>query len=699
MKSEPAVPHPFAARPPLALTWRSWVLALALWTAVAAAVGVALWQLRRDAVHAQVRELNLLALALGDDMERGLRGAEEGLAAVREELREGMLSVHGASAAQALRTRATLMPLVSRLWLVDREGRLLAASHADPPPKLASFGPALDAAAAGHLAFGRQQPPSPAAALALAFPFEGPAPDAGGWALAGVPPHALLGNIGLVGAAADATSMAVFGPEGSRLEAVGSAPPAGPTAGERSEDLGDGTSLRRGDNGQALLATVRPIPRYGLQVVVARDLDVALHSWRQTAEAAAAGLLLLLAILCAAVHFALLAEHRHTEAQRLAEAQSARASRLEALGTLAGGVAHDFNNVLAAVVGYGEMARDEAAPGSDQARYIDHVLQAASRGTAMVDRILGVSHVGTRPAIVFDLEPVLEEVLTMLSATLRPGVVLERMFDAPAARLRGDPTRLFEAVLNLCNNAMQAMPQGGLLTLQVRRLSRDAPGPLSHGALAPGKYVAVTVADQGVGFTADVADHLFEPFFTTRSHEAGTGLGLAVVHGVVTEFHGAIDVESTQGAGSAFTLYLPETAEPALRATVVEAPAASPAGTGGCVMVVDDDAGLVAMVQQMLGVLGYASRGETDPRAALEVLRAQPQGFAALVTDETMPAMSGTQLVRAVREFHPQLPVLLVSGYGGASLADRAHASGVRRVLSKPLDRAELGRALAEALH
>lgn len=699
MKTEPAVQHSFAARPSLALTWRTWVLTLALWMAVAAAAGAALWQLRREAVGSQVRELNLLALALGDDMERGLRGAEEGLQAVRDELREGRLPLHGAAAAQALRTRVALMPLVSRLWLVDREGRLLAASHAEPAPKLASFGTALDAAADGRLAFGLQQPPSRDAALTLAFPFETPASGVGGWALAGVPPRALLGNVGLVGAAADDTSMAVFGPDRSRLEAVGTMPALGPVADRHEADLGAGTSVRRGDNGQALLATVRAIPRYGLQVVVARDLDVALRSWRQTAKAAAAGLLLLLAILCAAVHFALLADHRHTQAQRLAEAQSARASRLEALGTLAGGVAHDFNNVLAAVVGYGEMARDEAAPRSDQARYIDHVLQAASRGKAMVDRILGVRHVGTRPAIVFELEPVVEEVLTMLSATLLPGVVVESRPEAPGARVRGDPTRLFEAVLNLCNNAMQAMPQGGVLTVQTRRVRGEAPGPLSHGSLAAGQYVAVTVADEGVGFTADVADHLFEPFFTTRSHEAGTGLGLAVVHGVVAEFHGAIDVDSTPGAGSAFTLYLPETTEPALPAVAEEAPAASHGGTGEPVMVVDDDAGLVAMIQQMLRALGYTSRGETDPRAALAVLRARPHDFAALITDETMPAMSGTQLAQAVRAFHPQLPVLLVSGYGGPSLANRAQDSGIRFVLSKPLQRQELGRALAEALH
>lgn len=634
----------------------------------------------------QVRELNLLSLALSDDMERGLRGAEEGLQAVSEELRSGILPTQGAAAEQALRTRAALIPLVSRLWLVDRQGHVLAASHPDPAPPLSSFGARLEAVPAGRMALGSPQPQSPDMELALAVPFPATGSGPGGWVLAGVPPHALLGGFGLIGAAADTTSMAVYGPDDARLDGEDRPPAAAPET-ARATGRGDGK-----------LTAMHVGPRYGLKMRADRELNVALRSWRETAEAAAAVLLLLLGILAAAVHFALLAAHRRHEAQRLAEAQFTRASRLEALGTLAGGVAHDFNNVLAAVVGYGEMARDEASDGSDQARYIDHVLQAATRGKAMVERILGVNRIGSRPSVVFEVEPVVEEVLTLLSASLRPGVVLERALEAPGARLRGDPTRMFEAVMNLCNNAMQSMPGGGMLTIRTRRVHAEAPKILSHSTLAPGQYIALAVRDQGTGITPEVVEHLFEPFFTTRLEQSGTGLGLAVVHGVMSEFRGAIDVSTTPGEGSRFTLYFPETQEAPTALDGARDPRTSEFGSGQRLLVVDDDAELVALAQEMLKSLGYEPRGETDPRRALELLRSQPHAYAALITDEKMQGLRGTQLIRAVRQFAPNLPILLVSGYGGASLLDLAARAGVSRVLSKPLQRASLGRALAEEL-
>jgi CheY-like chemotaxis protein len=360
-------------------------------------------------------------------------------------------------------------------------------------------------------------------------------------------------------------------------------------------------------------------------------------------------------------------------------------------------VAHDFNNVLAAIVGYGEMARDAAAEGSAQARHLDRVLQAALRGKGLVERITGISRGGARASSVFALEPVVEEVLALLSASLRPGVVLERVLQAPGARLRGDPTRAFEAVMNLCTNAMQAMPQGGMLTVALRRAQVAEPRVLSHSSLPAGRYLALTVADQGTGITPEVAEHLFEPFFTTRAAQLGTGLGLAVVHGVVGEFGGGIDVQSRPGQGARFTLYLPECEDDAALPAQARPPAA--AGTGQRILVVDDQPELVALAEELLQGLGYLATGHTDPATALDSLRAAPQGFAALVTDEVMPGLSGTQLARAARALAPGLPVLLVSGYGGASLAQRAADAGVSRVLPKPLQRAELARALAEMLH
>jgi CheY-like chemotaxis protein len=383
-------------------------------------------------------------------------------------------------------------------------------------------------------------------------------------------------------------------------------------------------------------------------------------------------------------------------AEQVLQARLARASKLESLGTLAGGVAHDFNNVLAGIVGYGEMAQDGAEPGSDQARHLDKVLQAALRGKALVDRILAFSRGGARALAVFELAPVVEEVLTLLAGSLQPGIVLERSLAVPGGRVRGDPTQAFEAVMNLCTNALQAMPGGGKLSVELRRDHAAEARVLSHSALAPGDYLALSVTDQGSGITEAVMERLFEPFFTTRAAQSGTGLGLALVHGVVAEIQGAIDVQSSPGAGARFTLYVPECTD--------DLDAASPAlpasrrGQGQRLLVVDDEPGLVGLAVEMLQGMGYAPQGCTDAAAALQALREQPQHYAGVITDEVMPGLTGTQLAEALRAFAPQLPVLLVSGYGGALLARRAAEVGVSRVLAKPLRRADLAQALAETL-
>jgi CheY-like chemotaxis protein/two-component sensor histidine kinase len=363
---------------------------------------------------------------------------------------------------------------------------------------------------------------------------------------------------------------------------------------------------------------------------------------------------------------------------------------------LAGGVAHDFNNVLAGVVGYGEMAQDAAPPGSDQARHLEKAMQAALRGKALVERILAFSRGGARSSTIFELEPVVEEVHSLLATSLRPGIVLERILEAPGALLRGDPTQAFEAIMNLCTNAIQAMPAGGMASVRLERMHVNAPRVLSHSELAAGDYLVLTVADEGNGITPQVMEHLFEPFFTTRSAQSGTGLGLAVVHGVVAEFGGSIDVQSTPGHGARFTLYLPECKDaPGSPAPMTQA---TRRGAGQALVVVDDDPALVALAGEMLKGLGYAPVGYTDPVAALAAIREAPHRFAAVITDEAMPGMSGTELTMALRQQAPRLPVLLISGYGGALLASRADAAGVTRVLTKPLRRDELAQALADLL-
>ncbi|MFT3848968.1 MAG: response regulator [Propionivibrio sp.] len=220
---------------------------------------------------------------------------------------------------------------------------------------------------------------------------------------------------------------------------------------------------------------------------------------------------------------------------------------------------------------------------------------------------------------------------------------------------------------------------------------------MSHSQLTAGRYLQLSVSDQGTGITPDVMEHLFEPFFSTRGAQSGTGLGLAIVHGVVVEFGGAIDVQSTPAHGARFSLYFPECALPLSRLDA--STHTPPSGTGQRLMIVDDDPTLVALAEEMLRGLGYETEGFGDPIAALAALRDDPTRFQALIVNEAMPSLCGTRLTQELRSFDADLPVLLLTGFGGASLTARATASGVTRVLSKPLRRAELARALNELLH
>ncbi|HEV7574852.1 MAG TPA: ATP-binding protein [Caldimonas sp.] len=679
-----------------------WWIALGLWLALALLASLALWHLRRNAIEAEKRDLNLLSLALTDEIDRGLRGIEVGLQALRTELRDGRLPVAVPASRQALQTRADLMPLVRNLWLVGLDGRTISASDAAPAPLPGTFAPALgdlgDSAMAVSRPFtdGGATPPL----VAFAIRFSDVPGTSGGWIVASIPAAELLGAFSVAVPATDAR-MRVFRGDGVLISGAhasgrGVAPAFNEAAVARRLATQPAVELRRLRDGSNNLVATHGVPRYGIKVVVARNQNAVLAEWRGAAELTVCAFALLLALTAFALRRVQRADRRRAEAQEALQAQRSRASKLESLGTLAGGVAHDFNNVLAGILGYAEMAHDAARAGSDQARHLDRVVEAALRGRALVGRILSFSRGAARTSTVFALQPVVEEALTLLSASLRPGVVLARALDAPGACLRGDSTQAFEAVMNLCTNAMQAMPDGGTLSVWLQRRRVVDSRILSHSALAAGRYLALSVADEGTGIAAEVMEHLFEPFYTTRGDRSGTGLGLAVVHGVVAELGGAIDVESRPGQGARFTLYLPESADkpaPAPRPSDV-----APAGRGQKLLVVDDEPQLVGLALELLEGLGYAAEGHVDASAALAAALSPMSTFAAVITDEVMPGLTGTQLTQALRARSLALPVLLVSAYGGALLADRAAQAGVTRTLAKPLRRADLARALADVL-
>jgi PAS domain S-box-containing protein len=384
-------------------------------------------------------------------------------------------------------------------------------------------------------------------------------------------------------------------------------------------------------------------------------------------------------------------ERKRAEEELKAMERKLRLSqRLEAMGTLAGGIAHDFNNILGAVLGYGEMAMRDAQKGSRLARDLDNIMIAGERGRALVDRVLAFSRSAVGERVPVHVERVVREVVDQALAKLPSNVTVHAKLHAGHAAVRGDATQVHQVVTNLASNAIQAMPAGGTLRIGLAVERADAPRAATIGVREAGEYVVLTVADTGTGIPPEIVDRIFDPFFTTKEVGTGTGLGLSLVHGIVTELGGAIDVASTPGAGSTFTIYLPRSGDVAELVDARETDL--PRGMGQRVLIVDDEEPLVQLASRTLEELGYAPVGFTSSSAALAALRADPQHFDALITDERMPEMSGSALIREVRGMRGSMPIILMSGFMGTAKGE------ADEILQKPLTRRDFATSLARVL-
>jgi signal transduction histidine kinase len=444
------------------------------------------------------------------------------------------------------------------------------------------------------------------------------------------------------------------------------------------------------------VAHVRDTP---LILAVTREEGVALRPWHDEAIrlAARSAVVALLGLVGVGLLWRQLRRIETSEADReRLEARLRQSQKMEAMGTLAGGIAHDFNNILGAILGYGELAQQQSAPDTPLRRYIDNVMHAAERAKALVDRILGFSRSGLGERAHVRIQSVIEETLELISASLPADIRLEKSLVAGDAALIGDSTHLHQVAMNLCTNAVHAMEHGGILNVLLERVDLGEARSVSRGTLSPGPYIRLVVADTGVGIPPDVVERMFDPFFTTRGVGKGTGLGLSLVHGIVTDLGGAIDVKSALGEGTRFEIWLPVTMEASKPATTTMVPEL-PRGRGQTVMIVDDEPMLVALAEEMLAGLGYEPVGFESSRQALQVFRSKPERFDLVLTDEAMPELVGTELAREIRVLRPDIPVILMSGHGGAALAQRAAAIGVREVLHKPLQSVDLAEALARA--
>jgi signal transduction histidine kinase/ActR/RegA family two-component response regulator len=395
---------------------------------------------------------------------------------------------------------------------------------------------------------------------------------------------------------------------------------------------------------------------------------------------------------------ALFRERGERERQTL-ESRLRHAQRMESLGTLAGGIAHDFNNILGAILGYAEMLLGRLRRDSPEWRHVEEVKKAGERARDIVDRILAFGRRTEQRHRSLRMRPLLEETAGLLRASLPSTIALGLRLpdeDAPNkdAIVLGEPGRLQQVVMNLCTNAAQAMAGHGNIDVALDLVALDTEQVLSHGALAAGRYVRLTVRDSGHGMDAATLDRIFEPFFTTKEVGAGTGLGLAMVHGIVADHGGAIDVRSRPGAGSSFEVYFRRAEAPPADDDRTDAPLA--VGRGETILIVDDEKPLVQLGEEMVAALGYEPVGFDSSTRALAAFRADPQRFDLVLADEIMPGMTGTQLAAALHAIRPDLPILLMTGYSGPV---RSARPDVCESLKKPLLSADIAGAIARHLH
>ncbi|MDJ0783731.1 MAG: response regulator [Desulfosarcinaceae bacterium] len=387
-----------------------------------------------------------------------------------------------------------------------------------------------------------------------------------------------------------------------------------------------------------------------------------------------------------------------TDRKRL-ENQLLQAQKMEAIGTLAGGIAHDFNNILGGILGYAELAKMQLNDKGEAAHKIDQVLSSGARAKDLVQRILSFSREQEFERKPIQARAIVEEVLKLIRAALPTTIEIRKEIRANRDTILADPTQVHQILMNLCTNAHHAMREkGGSLTVALDNESLDAEQIKERQLhLSPGEYLKMTVADTGMGIPAHLIHQIFDPYFTTKKRGEGTGLGLAVVMGIATAHGGSANVISERGKGTCFEVYLPLTRSDTQRDRPQTAQMRTDKGRER-VLFVDDEEILVEIGSEMLRTLGYTVTALTDPVEAWECFEADPQGFDLLVTDLTMPGITGDQLAEKVVGLRPEFPVIITTGNSAEMSAMISKSVHIRGYIPKPMVLGELARSVRQAL-
>jgi signal transduction histidine kinase len=692
---------------------------------VAINVASALWDIRNERVGVErnaLRDFNNLSALLANQTARSLESADLVLRAAVNDIRATGVG-DPAWRTVRLRDRISGFPYIRGVLLLDRDGRV--ALSTDPRSEIGA-----DFSERSYFA---QQRDGTAKGRYVSDPFLGRVTNR--WAFAVSEPLA-EGGKPFAGVLAAIIDVGYFERLYRSLDigelgfvslvtrggvVVTRVPPREELFGRRLPDTGvieavnregrySGWSSGTGGARSQNLVSAAPVPDSPLVVMVGAPEHAVLAPWHTESVRVAIRTLLTSAVMLALVALAAReltrradGDSRMRESRRLAEAEQQRlqerlrqAEKMEAIGRLAGGIAHDFNNILGGILGYGEMLLENAAEGSPERRYARNLLIAANRARSLVDQILAYSRSQRTPRGPVDIGRIVRETLDVIRGSLPGDTALQLALPRQPLVVIGDPTQLHQVVMNLFTNAIQAMSGDGTLGVSLEELELHQELALAHDTLSPGRYVKLTVSDTGTGMDGATLARIFEPFFTTKEIGQGTGLGLSLVYGIVADSGGGTDVASALGRGSTFEIYLP-------RAPVDDLgvePAATPIarGRGQRILLVDDEKPLLDMTAELLTKLGYDPAPFSDPGAALASLEAMPESYDLVLSDEMMPGLTGTALARAALRTRPGLPIILISGYTGPTLAHLAIAAGAREVLRKPVQSHELAAALARAL-
>jgi PAS domain S-box-containing protein len=383
-----------------------------------------------------------------------------------------------------------------------------------------------------------------------------------------------------------------------------------------------------------------------------------------------------------------------TENRKLLD-QLHQAQKMESIGNLAGGIAHDFNNILSSIIGFTELALDDAAKGSTIEDSLQEIFTAGKRARDLVKQILAFSRQSEGEIKPLQVDTIAKEVLKFIRSTIPTAITIKQNINNDSVTM-GNPTQIHQIIMNLCTNAAQAMEdRGGILEVNLNDVVMDNDSNMEAKGLKPGSYLELTISDTGAGIAPEIIDKIFEPYFTTKEQGKGTGMGLAMVHGIVENYGGKVTVNSTPGQGTLFAVYLPVIRKHGEQRTYE--PEFLPTGTER-ILFVDDEAPLAKMGGQVLERLGYSVTTRTNSIEALELFRAEPNDFDLVISDVTMPNMTGDELAIEMMKIRPDIPLILCSGYSKKISDESATHIGIKAFVCKPIVKADFAKTVRKVL-